>query len=495
MATIDWSKYKVAPKVSTPVGTGSPASIDWSKYQIKKQVTTPAAPESSTTASPKNRFLSGATWLPNLSAGFRKTVEAPFVNTGGAIESGLDQTLGRGINAMLGKGFTPTQSGKDAIEAANAPIPADSTTAGKIGEAAGTIAPYFTGVGEAEGAATGARVATSLGEALGKDATSFIPKVAGAIAGRVPAAAVNTALGTAQSGGNVGQGIENAAFAEFASPIMKGAGKVIEKVLPSAEKTARGVLDMISPKLTAKETAEAVAKRGTTKSSVLGRISLNPDSYMQKVADSVKKNVPDFNPSKTVSENLNATRNAVYGMADALKQKVIESGKNVIYPFKQLASKMDAVEKPIVIKSDTVLDKQFDLAKDAAMKIVQKNGGTVSSLLDSRKEFDALVQKQFPNLYEKENAPMRDAITAMRGVMNDFISDQLPDVEFKNSLTEQSHLFTAIDNMAEKAAQEVNTNTLERGASFIKNHPVVSGLGGAALYEESKKIPVVGKFL
>lgn len=290
-------------------------------------------------------------------------------------------------------------------------------------------------------------------------------------------------------------------LAEKAVPsVVSGAEKVGSVVKDALDKRAAikntaKTIEAVSPKLTTRETAEAVAKRGTVKTGLLRRIKTVADPAMKKVADAVTAHVPNFDVGKTFSENVNSTRDAVYKMADDLKSQVIKSGKDIIYPIKELASKMDEVEKPIAIKSDATLDRQFDLAKEAALKIAQKSGGKISNLLDARKEFDTLVQKQFPNLYDKENAPMRDAITSMRGVMNDFIQSKLPDVAFKDSLKAQSRLFTAIDNMSEKAAGEVDTNLIQRTGKLIEKHPFLSGILGGVGYNEARKVPIIGQFL
>lgn len=342
--------------------------------------------------------------------------------------------------------------------------------------------------------AVGGGLAGAAGGALGGPVGAFAGGVAGAGAGASLGEAANEKLqGNSLNPKSIAeQGAGFAAADAIGGPVI-GAAK--DLIAPSAEKVAQATLEAVTPKLTAKETADAIATRGGTKTGLLGTIKANIDPTLKKVSDAVSKYVPDFNPKATFTENVNATRNAVYSMADQLKQQVVSSGKDIIYPFKELSSKMNAVEKPIAIKSDTTLNNQFTLAKNAALKVAKESGGKISDLLDARKSFDALVQKQFPNLYDKANAPMRSAITSMRNVMNDFIAEKLPDVAYKDSLSAQNNLFTAIDNMSEKAAEEVNTNVLQRGANVIENHPLASGLGAAALYGEAKKIPIIGGLL
>lgn len=82
-----------------------------------------------------------------------RSVVAPLVRTGGAIESGLDQTLGRGINVLKGNGNVPTTSGQRAQEAAQSiEDNASDTTAGKVGTFVGETIPYLLPMGEAAAA-------------------------------------------------------------------------------------------------------------------------------------------------------------------------------------------------------------------------------------------------------------------------------------------------------------------------------------------------------
>lgn len=229
----------------------------------------------------------------------------------------------------------------------------------------------------------------------------------------------------------------------------------------------------VAPDVSGKAAASAAAKGGVQKGGLFGGISSAPSSGDREVAQAVVDNVPGFQKMNTFTDKLNATRDAVYNMADNLKQQIIQSGKDIIYPFKELNSAMENVDIPIAIKSDPVLNRQFDLARQAALQIAQEKGGTISSLFDARKEFDQLVAKQFPNLYDRTNAPMRDAITGIRGAMNDFIESHLPEGSgFKESLQQQSRLFKAIDNMSSKSVKEIGSNNFTR---FAKRHPKVTG--------------------
>src|SRR4051812_28158489 len=69
---------------------------------------------------------------------FGAGVVGSLIKTGSTIEKGLDQTLGRGINILQGKGNVPTNTGNEAR--AFAENITDQSAASKTGEFVGTAA-------------------------------------------------------------------------------------------------------------------------------------------------------------------------------------------------------------------------------------------------------------------------------------------------------------------------------------------------------------------
>lgn len=240
----------------------------------------------------------------------------------------------------------------------------------------------------------------------------------------------------------------------------------------TAAKDTSKIVDLVSPKLNARQTAEALASRGGTKSGILGTLKVNVDPAAKRIADTVKQFVPDFNPSKSLTENINVTKKAVGTLANDLKQKVIETGQDRIYSFKELGAQLRGVDKPAMLKAGG-LDRVFNSVTGKAMEIARNNGGKVSDLFQARKEFDDYVAKEFPNLYSSDTlTPMRIAIKGIRNAMTDFTAEHLPDIGLRDSLTAQSRLIDAVENMSQKAAsgaeKEVGTNVISR---FAKNNP------------------------
>ena len=250
--------------------------------------------------------------------------------------------------------------------------------------------------------------------------------------------------------------------------IGKGLGKAVGKDAISV------IANDVAPELTARTGAKAAAKQGLVKSLIRREITPVMEESTKDIAKTVADSIPNFSRLGTYTDKLNTTLETAYKMADDLKQQVIQQGSDRIYPFKELAKTFDDIKPSISIKSDATLARQFDLAKEAALETAKKSGGTISSLFDARKAFDDLVRKEFPTLYDRTNAPMRDAITSMRGAMNDFIESKLPEGSgFKDSLKTQSNLFRAAENLAPKAFSEVGTTGLQR---FAGRHPLTSGL-------------------
>jgi hypothetical protein len=266
-----------------------------------------------------------------------------------------------------------------------------------------------------------------------------------------------------------------------------------------AAKAVDKIVETVAPKLTDKESREALAVRGGTKTGILRTIKTNVDPVVQRIAQTVQKYVSDFNTSKSLVENINATKTAVGSMADNLKQAVVASGKDRIYSFKELGSTLRGIEKSPQLVGDA--EKTYGKVIDKALDIAKENGGKISDLFQARKDFDAYISKVFPDLYSSDRlTPMRSAIKDIRNAMTDFTARNLPeDVKLKEGLTHQSHLLEAIENMSAKAAsgdqKEIGTNVLVRAGSAIKNHPVAGAFGGIAAYEAAKKLPLVGDFL
>jgi hypothetical protein len=250
------------------------------------------------------------------------------------------------------------------------------------------------------------------------------------------------------------------------------AGGALARTAPRAQ-IERAARDLI-PDLSYGKAVGRTAQTGATRSGILGNISQPVTRDVYQTTEAVMRNVPNFNKLGTYTDKLNAVNQANRKLADDLAQQVVQNGDDMIYPYKELASNMRSLELPIQIRGDATQLRQYRLAQEAALKIAQQNGGKISGLFKSRKEFDQLVEREFPTLYDRDNAPMRQAITDIRRVMNETIENSLKGrgVNYGDSLRQQSLLFEARDTLAAKAQGEIGTNSVER---FMQRHPYMTG--------------------
>jgi hypothetical protein len=165
---------------------------------------------------------------------------------------------------------------------------------------------------------------------------------------------------------------------------------------------------------------------GGTKTGILRTIQTNIDPAVQRVADTVTKYVPEFSPKKSLVENINATKTAVSSLAEELKAKVVASGKDRIYSFKELGATLKKIEKSLQLVGD--VEKTYNKVVSKALDIARSNGGKVSDLFQARKEFDSYIGKAFPDLYSSERlTPMRSAVKDIRNALTDFTAEHLPE--------------------------------------------------------------------
>lgn len=289
-------------------------------------------------------------------------------------------------------------------------------------------------------------------------------------------------LGTIGKGATVGYGMDvgtslsegETEFRDVLEPgigtILGGIGGALLRKAPKAE-VEKAARDLI-PDMSYGKSVAQTGKTGLEKSGILGTIQQPLTADVYKTTEAVLKNVPDFNKYGTYTEKLNAVNTARTKLADDLAKQVVANGDDIIYPFRELESKMKALEMPIQVRADTTQRNQYNIAREAALKIAKAKGGKISDLFEARKEFDRLVDQQFPTLYDRQNAPMLQAITDMRKVMNETIEGALKKrgVDYSDSLLQQTLLFDARDALAAKAYKELGTNKVQR---FMINHPLV----------------------
>lgn len=262
----------------------------------------------------------------------------------------------------------------------------------------------------------------------------------------------------------------------------------------SAKKEASKITEMVSPRLTQGE-AEKIG--GTNPKGILGKISAVVSDRTKQIAEAVKGIV---NPSKTFTENANNVYKAIGDEATKLKGLIKDSDHP--YTFKELNSKLNNIEIPEFIKTgETAVKNRADSIINKFMEIARSKNGKISSLLDTRKEFDSWVQKEYPRIFDEGGNAVNALVKNVRTAANDFIAKEVPDIGVKDSLRTQNLLYEAGDTLSEKAAKgapktagEIGTNRIGR---IIGKHPFFStAVGGGATALAGEKIAnVIGNII
>lgn len=300
------------------------------------------------------------------------------------------------------------------------------------------------------------------------------------------------------SAGTYGAAAKGLKTGELATKIAKptavtlgeqGAKKIAKKI---GGTTAKDTLKVITPQLSKKETSAALAAGKGSITPILRKTVIAPSQRLKDVATAVQGLVKK---GASATKNISSVKSALTDEATKL-EKAVDGIKQPV-SLKGATTFIDAIKKPIEIEADATQARKFDITKNALSKIITENlekNPNVASLLKSRKEFDSLVDKEFPTLYDKTNSAFRSAVKAMRDGLNDAIEANLPDgFGYKESLKKQSLYYDAIDNIAEKSSEEVGTNKIGRIGNAIKKHPVGSLVTGGTIGEAAHRI-ITGNF-
>lgn len=326
------AKYKTSAPPAQKTGPMKVSDLI-SKYQNYQA---PAAPTPAAPQSFASKMFGAA---KNFTTGARDALATPVVNAVDAIDTGLNQTVGRVANAAAGKGFTPTtqtalpQAARDKLN-----TPAEGIS-GKAGEVVGTVAPYLTGAGEEEGVVAGGKVLAKTGS-----------KVAGWLAGHLPTFAANTAIGTAQTK-NIKSGAEQAVGAEVGQEALKGVGKYISGAAGRAEKA---LTDALTPRVVGKGYEKAATKAKPSEPSLFGKAGVDGDitksvqnakTAVQNVATALGKKTKDIikSGSGQITKNFNRVTDAIGEYAqNVVKPFLQKSGVN--YNFSDLRDALSLVK-------------------------------------------------------------------------------------------------------------------------------------------------------
>ena len=275
------------------------------------------------------------------------------------------------------------------------------------------------------------------------------------------------------------------------------AGAALERsgLKSAAKRKIRFVIDLVTPKQTAKARQAQVAR--TTEEGALQTARVELTAAQDASAKEILKLA--VSPKKTIQGNFNVIRQHVFKLADDLKIELAKTGKAGKFNKEEFFAQLDATL--VRLQENPALVGNAEISAERIIKImraeVEREAPHVSNLLAARKAFDQkLIQEGREKLFDPalENA-MTFAIREIRKTTNNFIQQRVPSVGVRRSLDTQSKLLRAMDDIKIKAADEANsaiTRTLRKGIKVLTARGEINqiaalvfgvgGLGAAAMF-------------
>jgi len=283
-----------------------------------------------------------------------------------------------------------------------------------------------------------------------------------------------------------------------ALPLLKGKGKPtgistkLEKGLVGATKQADELIeverreflkDLLQPEQTKKVKVDQVSRTTETGAGPFKKSIIEPTKAEATSAEALY-GIKGIQPNNTVQRNYNiaSAANRQKGIqleADIKKHDFIIPKRNIVFSLNKA--------KEVIGQNPTIVGdakKTADKLIAGAERIINKNKGTGSGLLKTRKEYDQWVLLQKPKAFDSasENA-FTIANREIRKSMNDLLDEKAINVEVKKSLREQSALYNALSIMEVKAATEADTaflRLLQRtGEKLGTKNKIVQGVAAA----------------
>lgn len=300
------------------------------------------------------------------------------------------------------------------------------------------------------------------------------------------------------------------------TPADETAGKVVQKGGKALEESGKKsfvakqkdfVRDLLRPSQTKKVKELQVPRTTETGKGIFKRSVIAPTKAEMRAEQAVL-NIKGVSSSKTVQQNYNIISAANKQKAIALEQ-AIQANNFKIAP-KDLLKTIDDIK--VQFKASPLItgdaEKTANKLWNGMRNFLSKNERTGSGVLKARKQYDVWVKSQKPTVFNaKADSAFTVANREIRTGLNNLLEAKAPTLGIKQSLSEQSALFTAMNNLVPKAAIEADT-AIGRAMQSIgqalgtKNKLVqataaaagIGGLGAAAKFAPSVAILGVPAF-
>lgn len=366
---------------------------------------------------------------------------------------------------------------------------------------------------------------STAGQLLGNVGAGYINDVGGAIIGSVAEGAYNALPSPIQSGikatgkaiaeSPVGQGAklvaeeygkfekENpvlgrniSALTNFATAVpvvqaggmtaskgLQKAGGAIEQSADAAKAAKRyeGVKNLVAPAETAKNVENALSKNKVREVGLLRTRVIEPDKFDKETIETIK-NLP-VNPSRSSTYNQGIIRDELKSEAKKLAENIGKykmKAKDSFVSSRLDEAKNNALEN-IYIIGDQSKEQTTNRIFDNAKRIINESDKTPLGLLNARKKFDKwVIDQRGKGVFDdtKETAVSTSLLEA-RKTINNMISEIVPEAGVKDSLKNQSNMYSALSNIDPKAAREAADSLQRTQRKFVTAQTAKNVIGAA----------------
>lgn len=279
-----------------------------------------------------------------------------------------------------------------------------------------------------------------------------------------------------------------------AKPIVGQIGKVGERLVVSGERKiissrVQFIDDLVRPSQT-KVVREAQVARTIEEGVGLGKKKVILPSVREKAVAAEVSKIAGVSPKNTLQGNYNMISGEAKRLAAELEENVVKN--DFIFPKKELKADLNRA-KARVMENPTIVGDSEKVAQKLItqfMKMVDAGDKKGSSLLETRKKFDTWVKTQKgTSVFDPKNEnAFSISLREIRQTVNNFLEIKAPKAEVKESLRRQSNLYSAMDNIAPKAADEASTTLMRTWqdvsrilsvkSSIVQSLALVAGIGG-----------------
>jgi hypothetical protein len=156
----------------------------------------------------------------------------------------------------------------------------------------------------------------------------------------------------------------------------------------------------------------------------------------------------------------------------------------------------------IFIKGQADTEAMVDTLHTKLTAILDANSSNPSGLIKARKELDRLVKEELGSAAydtDMKKSMLMEVVKSYRNNLNDLVAESAPNVQVLESLKKQSLKYSALDNIAPRAAKQ-NETTLGRawqnvqGVAGVKrdtNMLIAGGFGVGAMTAAAAMMPYV----